>query len=93
MTMGSGAKILLVSGKSGIKETASSIVRSYEEGNHNIEIRAIGASSVNQMVKALATAASFFAMKGYDMTVRHGYDMTLIDGEEKTVIVSRIIVK
>lgn len=85
-------KILRVSGKSPVKETAGSIIKTYESGFHNIELRAIGASSVNQMFKAMATACSLFAQKGKVLSFRPGYDTTDIDGD-KTVLIARIIVE
>lgn len=86
-------KILKVSGKSPVKETAGSIIKSYESGFHSIELRAIGASSVNQMYKAIATASSLFAQKGKVLTFRAGYDIAEIKGEDRTVMIARIIVE
>ena len=81
-------KVLRISGSSPVKETAGSIAKAYESGHHNIELRAIGASAISQMVKSIATASSIFAQKGLILTTRFGYDMTTIEGNEKTVIVA-----
>lgn len=91
MRDGTEKKVLRVSGKSPVKETAGSIVKTYEEGLE-IELKAIGASSVNQMYKAIATASGIFASKGKSLLIRPGYDNTLIDGVEKTVMVARVII-
>lgn len=85
-------KVLKVSGKSPTKETAGSIVKTYEGGYKKIELRAIGASSVNQMVKAVATASSIFASKGLTLLCKIGYDKINLDGD-KTVIIIRLIVE
>lgn len=88
-----GKKTLRISGGSPVKETAGSIVKSYESGYINIELRAIGAGAVSQMVKSMATASSLLAQKGYILYSRFGYDITDIEGSEKTVIVAKLEVK
>ena len=86
-------KKLMVSGSSPVRELAGSIVKCYESGDKNIELRAIGASSVNQAVKALATARSIFAQKGLDLTIKPGYDEVEIKGEKRTVIIFKVVVQ
>ena len=86
-------KRLKVRGSSPVKELAGSIIKCYDDGNKNIELRAIGASSVNQMYKALATARSVFAQKGLDLTIKPGYDEADINGEKKTVMIAKIVVQ
>lgn len=86
-------KKLMVSGSSPVRELAGSIVKCYDSGDSNIELRAIGASSVNQMYKALATARSIFAQKGLDLTVKPGYDEADIDGQKKTVMIAKVVVQ
>lgn len=86
-------KELRIKGGSPVKEVAGSIVKSYEEGAETIELRAIGASAVNQAVKALATARSIFALQGFDAYFRIGYGKQEIDGEERTVMIFRVEVK
>ncbi len=85
-------KVLRISGKSPTKETAGSIVKTYDSGFKNIELRAIGASSVSQMAKSIATASSIFASKGLSLTARLGYDKVTLDGD-KTVIIARLIIQ
>lgn len=89
----SEVKQLMVSGSSPTRETAGSIIKCYDGGEREIELRAIGASSVNQMYKALATARSIFASKGLDLTVKPGYDEVEIKGEKRTVMIARVVVQ
>ena len=92
--MDNNVKQLMISGSSPVKETAGSIVKCYiDSGEHNIELRAIGASAVNQMFKAMATSRSIFAQKGLDLSFKPGYDEVIIDDEKKTVMVARLIVQ
>ena len=86
-------KKINVSGGSPVKELAGSVVKSYESGERQIECRAIGASSVNQMFKALATARSIFATKGLDLMIKPGYDEATIDGKKKTVMIARLVIQ
>lgn len=82
-----------VKGSTPVRELAGSIVKTYESNDKDIEIRAIGAASVNQMYKALATARSLFAQKGLDMSVRPGYDEIDVDGNKRTVMVARLVIE
>lgn len=86
-------KQLRVSGSSPVRELAGSIVKCYDSGDRNIELRAIGASSVNQMYKALATARGIFAQKGLDLTVKPGYDEVEIKGEKRTVVTGKVVIQ
>lgn len=87
---------MLVKGSSPVRELAGSVVKFYESGERNIELRAIGAGSVNQMYKALATARALFAQKGLDMSIRPGFDETNIGDSEnskRTVMVARLVIQ
>lgn len=86
-------KQLMVSGSSPTRETAGSVIKCYDSGFKNIELRAIGASSVNQMYKALATARSIFASRGLDLTVKPGYDEVDIKGDKRTVMIARLVIQ
>lgn len=90
--MEDGIKKLHVSGSSPVRELAGSIAKCFDEGNKKIELRAIGASSVNQMYKALATARSIFAQRGLDLVIKPGYDEVEINGEKRTVMVARVVI-
>lgn len=84
-------KKLYISGGSPTIETAGSILQSFEKGATEIDMRAIGASSVNQMVKAIATARSIYKLKGeFDITCQPYYDTVKIEGKDKTVVVMRV---
>ena len=85
-------KQLKIKGSSPVRETAGSIIRSYDDG-YQVELRAIGASAVCQMYKAMATARSLFAQRGLDVSFRPGYDVVQIQGEDRTVLVAHIDVK
>lgn len=86
-------KQLFVRGGSPVKELAGSIVKSYDSGEHNIELRAIGASSVNQMYKALAHARSIFSSKGLDLYIKPGFDEVEIEGQRKTVMIAKVVLQ
>lgn len=93
-----GVKQMMVKGSSPVRELAGSVVKCYESGERNIELRAIGAGSVNQMYKALATARAIFAQKGLDLTIRPGYDEVEIDSNDtdnkkRTVMVARLVIE
>lgn len=83
---------LMISGSSPTKETAGSIVKCYDSGETQIELRAIGASSVNQMYKAMATARSIFAQRGMDLSFKPGYDEVTIGDEKRTVMIARLVI-
>ena len=61
----SEVKQMMVKGSSPVRELAGSVVKCYESGERTIELRAIGAGSVNQMYKALATARPHFQTYSY----------------------------
>lgn len=86
-------KQLFVRGGSPVKELAGSIIKSYESGEKNIELRAIGASSVNQMYKALAYARGIFSAKGLDLYIKPGFDEVEIDGGRRTVMIAKVVLK
>ncbi|MFW5981782.1 MAG: stage V sporulation protein S [Halanaerobiales bacterium] len=55
-----------------------------EEGR--VELQAIGAGSVNQLVKAIAIARGFVAPSGIDLITIPGFIDVEIDDEERTAI-------
>lgn len=89
----SEVKQMMVKGSSPVRELAGSVVKCYEGGEKNIELRAIGAGSVNQMYKALATARAIFAQKGLDLSIRPGYDEVEVEGNKRTVMVARLVIE
>ena len=85
------ASILKVAGNSNVLSVAGSIVKAVEDGNR-VELHSIGASSVNQTVKAIATARGILATKGYDALVKIGVSNTVIEGDERTLMKFIIVI-
>ena len=82
--------IIRVSGKSPVKSVAGRITKTFEH-NNEVEIEAVGASAINQGIKAIAMARGFLAIKGYDLVCRPGFYTITIGQEEKTAI--RLVLK
>lgn len=85
-------KVIKVSSKSPVPQLSGSIVVSIEEGN-DVEVRAVGASAVNQMYKAIASARGILATKGKDLYIKPGFDEIKEAEEERTVMVARLVIK
>lgn len=86
------SKVIKVSSSTSTPQLTGSIVASLDEGS-NVEIRAIGASAVNQMYKALASARGIVATKGKELLVRPGYDTVTENGNERTVMVAYVVIQ
>lgn len=84
-------KQLRASGSTNTKKLAGSIISHIEEGS-DVEIRAVGASAVNQMYKALAIASGKVATKGKSLLIRAGFDSTS-ENDGKTVLIARTVVE
>ena len=84
--------ILRVAGSSNVSSLAGSIVKSIED-NKQVELHSIGASSVNQACKAIASASGILATKGYQLLTRLGFDDVEINGETRTMMKFRLIIK
>lgn len=84
-------KEIKVSAHSPVQPLASSIVHSFEEGD-SVSLRAVGASSVNQMYKATAIARGTLASKGKDLYIKPGFSEVVEDGDKKTVMVANLII-
>ena len=84
-------KKIRVSSKSSVPQLAGSIVISIEEGS-NVEVRAVGASAVNQMYKSIASARGTLAAKGKDLLIKPGFDEIKENDEEKTVMIARLVI-
>lgn len=85
-------KEIKVSSKSPVPQLAGSIIHSVEDRDE-IELRAVGASAVNQMYKAMASARGTLASKGKDLYFKPGFDTIQEDGCEKTVMIAHIVIK
>lgn len=84
-------KKIKVSSNSPVPQLTGSIMKSIEAGE-NVELRAIGASSVSQMFKAVASARGYLAMKGKDLYLKPGFDEIGKGRETRTVMVARLVV-
>lgn len=76
-------EIVKVSGSSNPQSVGSIVARAVVAGQ-NPKMRAIGASAVNQAVKACAIARGFVAPRGIDLLFTIGFDD--IDGENGETI-------
>ena len=86
-------KQIRVSGKSPVPELAGSIIKSLEEGI-DVEVRAVGASAVNQMYKYIAVARGTLATKGKDLLIKPGFsEITEGEDTEKTVMIANIVIQ
>lgn len=85
-------KIIKVAASSSVPQLSGSIVICVEQGSR-VELRAVGASAVNQMYKALASARGVLGSKGYDMYIKPGFKTVKEDDREKTVMTARIVLE
>lgn len=85
-------KKIRVSSKTAVPSLAGSIIKSIEAGEE-VELRACGASAVNQMFKGVASARGTLAAKGKDVLIRPGFDEINEEGVQKTVMVARLDVR
>ena len=77
--------IIKVAASSRTSAVAGAIAGVFRENKH-VEVQAIGASAVNQAMKALALAKGYLAEDGYDIVcVPHFVDVD-IDGKLRTAI-------
>lgn len=84
-------KVIKVSSKSPVPQLSGSIVVSIEEGS-DVEVRAVGASAVNQMYKAIASARGILATKGRDLYIKPGFDEIKEDDKDRTVMVAYLVI-
>jgi stage V sporulation protein S len=61
--------IIKVSGKSRTSAVAGAIAGVFRE-QHHVEVQAIGASAINQAVKALALSRNYLAEDGFNVPCR-----------------------
>jgi stage V sporulation protein S len=54
--------------------------------HHYAEVQAIGASAVNQAIKAIAIARSYLALDGIDIVCQPEFVEIQIDGQERTAL-------
>ncbi len=83
-------QVLKVSAKSNPNSVAGALANVVRESGA-AEMRVIGASSLNQAVKAIAIARGFVASSGIELVCIPSFAETTIDGESRTSI--RLIVQ
>lgn len=72
-------KYLRVSGGSNAQSVGSAIAHALYE-NPSVRLRAVGASAVNQAVKAIAIARGYVAPRGLDLVCKPGF--TTVDSRD-----------
>jgi stage V sporulation protein S len=77
--------VIKVSGKSRTSAVAGAIAGVFRENKH-VEVQAIGASAINQAVKAMALARSYLAEDGYSIIFTPEFVDVEIDGKVRTAI-------
>lgn len=78
-------EVLKVSAKSNPKSVAGALTAVLRD-NGSAEIQAVGASAVNQAIKAIAITRGFIAPNGIDLVAIPAFVEIAIDGEERTAI-------
>jgi len=76
---------LRVSAKSEPKSVAGAIAAILRNGE-DVEINAIGAAAVNQVVKSIAVARGYVAPNGIELVCIPAFSQIEVDGKEKTSI-------
>lgn len=77
--------LIKVAGRSRTSAVAGAIAGVFRE-NQYVEVQAIGASAINQAVKAMALAKSFLAEDGYDVVFMPYFVDVEIEGKIRTAI-------
>ncbi len=75
-------KFLRVSAGSNAQSVGSAIAHALYE-NPTVKLRAVGASAVNQAVKAIAIARGYVAPRGLDLVCKPGF--TSVESREGTI--------
>ncbi len=77
------SEMLKVSSKSNPNSVAGAIAGIIAEKG-KVELQAIGAGAINQVVKAIAIARGFVAASGVDLVCIPAFIIVNIEGEERT---------
>jgi stage V sporulation protein S len=88
-TVDSEDRILRVKGSSAPASLASALSHGIYDGQH-IVMRCIGASAVNQAVKAVAIARSYVAPRGIDLHCIPSFTTIEVDGVDMSAILVRV---
>lgn len=78
-------EVIRVSAISRPGDVAGCIANTYRDGRYP-SIRAIGASAVNQAIKAIIQARSFLLEDGYDIAFVAQFEVVDIEGLERTAV-------
>jgi stage V sporulation protein S len=78
-------EVLRVSSTSEPKSVAGAIAAILRNGE-SVEINAIGAAAVNQVVKSIAVARGYVAPNGIDLVSIPAFSQLEVEGKEKTSI-------
>ncbi len=89
VTSRNGVNIIKVSSTSRSTAVAGAIAGVIREYGH-AEVQAIGASAVNQAVKAIAIARGYLAEDGYDISCVPTFTEVEINGQERTAVRFRV---
>ena len=84
-------KVIKVKGTASVPHLSSCIHISVCNGL-DVELRAVGASAVNQAVKSVASARGTLASKGKNLFIQPGFDDTVEDGEKKSVVTMHVVI-
>jgi stage V sporulation protein S len=79
-------KVAAVSRPPAVAGAIAGVIR--ERGR--VDVRAIGASAVNQAVKAVAIARGYLMPEGIDIVCIPSFAEVMIDGQERTAISLRV---
>ena len=85
--------VFRVKADSPVTALAGSIIKSLCDDNTDVELRAIGAASISQAVKAIGAASGTLATKTMVLLTQIGFDETVIENSKKTVIVFKLVVQ
>lgn len=78
-------EVIKVSARSRSTAVAGAIAGVMREKQH-AEVQAIGASAVNQAIKAVAIARGYLVQDGYDVICIPAFTEVEIEGQERTAI-------
>ena len=85
-------KTVRVSSSSPVEAVGKAVASSIDNGD-NIELCAIGAGSVNQMVKGVIKCNEILAGKGKRVKCLFGYSNTDVEGKEYSAIICRLFLE
>lgn len=75
-------KVIKVSGKTSVKQLAGSICHSVRQAGVETILQVIGASSLNQAIKASAVARGMLASEGLNLSIIPGFVTLESEGKE-----------